>query len=277
MRKSPWRLIVDPAQSAALNMATDEAISLAFSEGKAPETLRLYTWEKPSFSMGAFQTLEENWIASLEAQKIDIVRRMTGGRGLLHEHELTYSVVASSKNPLFLGGIKGTFQSIGRGLLAGLEEMGVAAMLHAPARKPSPEEKKALCFDAVSWYEITAQGKKLIGSAQRRWKMHFLQQGSLIIKQSEWIKNQSEAFPAKLISENQITLAELMASPPNLETLIQAIKTGFEKTLDLSFEVGELSDYERKLVQRCLQEKYARRAWNLYRDKKKEQENTDRP
>ncbi len=266
MHKGSWRLIVDPAQTAAENMAIDEAIAIAFSEGKAPETLRLYTWKNPSFSIGAFQTLETDWVTFLEAQEIDIVRRMTGGRGLLHEHELSYSVIASIKNPLFSGGIKGTFESIARGLLAGLKEIGIEAILHTPARKPQPKVKKALCFDAVSWYEITAQGKKLIGSAQRRWKTHFLQHGSFVIKQSEWAKNETGTFSSKLISENQITLAELMASPPNPETLIHAIKTGFEKTLDLNLEAGELSDYEKKLVQDCLQEKYARRTWNLYRD-----------
>jgi len=266
LHKKPWRFIVDSAQSAAQNMAIDEAISIAFSGGKAPETLRFYTWEKPSFSIGAFQTLEDDWIASLEAQKIDIVRRMTGGRGLLHEHELTYSLIASHKNPLFLGGIKGTFQGIGRGLLAGLKEIGLEAALHAPPRKTPLEAKNTLCFDAVSWYEITAQGKKLIGSAQRRWKKHFLQHGSFIIKQGEWVKNQAEVFSSKLISENQITLAELMVSPPDHETLIHAIKTGFEKALGITLKPGELSDEERRLAQQCLQEKYARRAWNLYRD-----------
>ncbi|VAX28748.1 Lipoate-protein ligase A [hydrothermal vent metagenome] len=268
MHKNPWRLIVEPAQAAAENMAIDEAIAIAFSEGKAPETLRLYTWKNPSFSIGAFQMLEKDWITFLEAQEIDIVRRMTGGRGLLHEHELSYSVIASIKDPLFSGGIKGTFESIARGLLAGLKEIGVAAILHTSARKPHPKAKKALCFDAVSGYEITAQGKKLIGSAQRRWKTHFLQHGSFVIKQSEWVKNEKRAFPLKLISENQITLTELMASPPNPETLIHAIKTGFEKTFDLNLEVGELSDDEKKLAQGCLQEKYARRTWNLYREKR---------
>jgi len=263
LRKNSWRMIVEPAQAAAENMAIDEAIAIAFSEGKAPETLRLYTWKTPSFSIGAFQMLEQDWITLLEAQEIDIVRRMTGGRGLLHEHELSYSVIASIKNPLFSGGIKGTFESISLGLLAGLKEIGVAGILHTPARKPQPRAKKTLCFDAVSGYEITAQGKKLIGSAQRRWKTHFLQHGSFVIKQSE-----TRAFPSKLISENQITLTELMASPPNPETLIHAIKAGFEKTFDLNLEVGELSDYEKKLAQGCLQEKYARRTWNLYREKR---------
>lgn len=267
MDKRPWRLISGPAQSAALNMAIDEAIAIAFSEGKAPETLRLYRWEKPSFSIGAFQKLATNWIATLEAQDISIVRRMTGGRGLLHDHELTYSVVSSTAQPLFSKGIKGTFQSIAQGLLAGLRQIDVEATLHAPTRKLRPEHKKPLCFDTVSWYEITAQGKKLIGSAQRRWKNHFLQHGSLNIQQSDALKDKSGNFPARIISKNQITLSELMNTPPSPETLAQAIKTGFENALSLNLEPGELSPYEKTLVQQCLREKYARRAWNLYRKK----------
>lgn len=267
MEKRPWRLISEPAQSAALNMAIDEAIAIAFSEGKAPETLRLYRWEKPSFSIGSFQKLAANWITALEAQDIDIVRRMTGGRGLLHDHELTYSVVSSTAQPLFSKGIQGAFQSIAQGLLAGLRQIGVEATLHTATRKPHPERKNPLCFDAVSCYEITAQGKKLIGSAQRRWKNHFLQHGSLIIKQSKALQDEPGHFPTRMISKNQITLAELMNTPLSPETLAHAIKTGFENALSLNLEPGELSPYEKTLVQQCLQEKYAQRAWNLYRNK----------
>lgn len=265
MAKSPWRLISDPPQSAALNMAIDEAIALAFSEGKAPETLRLYRWENPSFSIGAFQRLELDWIASLEAQHIEIVRRITGGRALLHDDEFTYSLISSTANPLFSSGIKGSFQSIAKGLLSGLQQIGLEAALHAPSHTPRLERKNPLCFDAVSIYEITAREKKLIGSAQRRWKNHFLQHGSLIIKQSDAMKNGMEDFPVKLVSENQITLAELMPIPPRYEALFQAIKTGFEKALAITLNPGTLSRYEQMLVQQCLREKYGRRAWNLYK------------
>jgi len=248
-------------------MAIDEAIAIAFSEGRAPETLRLYRWEKPSFSIGAFQKLEEDWIASLEAQNIGIVRRMTGGRGLLHDNELTYSVISSTNDPLFSAGIKGTFQSIAEGLLSGLRKLGVEAVLHTPARNLRPPQKNPLCFDAVSWYEITARGRKLIGSAQRRWKTHFLQHGALIIKQSGILNHQPEAFPSNLISENQITLAELMNTPPSHALLVQALKAGFEDALSFTLKPGRLSDHENTLVQQCLKERYGRHTWNLYRDK----------
>ncbi len=266
MHQSPWRLIVDAPQSAARNMAIDEAIAIAFSEGKAPATLRLYSWATPSFSIGAFQKLESDYIALLEAQEIDLVRRMTGGRGILHDDELTYSVVAGTAHALFSGGIQGTFQSIAGGLLNGLKAVGVEAAVHAPVRSGRPARKNRLCFDAVSVYEITARGKKLIGSAQRRWKNHFLQHGSLVLKKSNLGTPCSQGLPLNLVSEHQITLFELMNRDPRHDVLCQALKTGFENALSITFKAGGLSRDEENRVQECLQKKYGRRLWNVCRD-----------
>jgi lipoate-protein ligase A len=183
---------------------------------------------------------------------------MTGGRALLHDRELTYSVVASTKDPLFAGGIKETFYTIAKGLLAGLESLGVEAEVYAPPRSQRLERpSNSLCFASTSWYEITAQGKKLIGSAQRRWTKHFLQHGSLILK-----KRSDRSFS----SENQISLGELLPRLPNDEALRTALKEGFESALSIKLAHGSLTPEEESVSARLAKEKYGNPAWTLRRE-----------
>lgn len=256
--KTTWRLLSHLPQPPEMNMAIDEAIATAFSKGQVPPTLRLYGWAVPSVSFGSFQKWEPEWDALVAGGTHHFVRRMTGGRALLHDRELTYSVVASTKDPLFAGGIKETFYTIAKGLLAGLESLGVEAEVYAPPRSQRLERpSNSLCFASTSWYEITARGKKLIGSAQRRWTKHFLQHGSLILK-----KGSDRSFS----SENQISLDALLPLLPDDETLFAAMKGGFESALSINLEMGSLTPEEEEVSARLVKEKYGNPAWTLRRE-----------
>lgn len=242
-----------------MNMAIDEAISIAFSEGKVPPTLRLYRWSIPSLSIGSFQKLEPDWFDFLAAKSIPFVRRMTGGRALLHDQELTYSVVSSTRDPLFSEGIKGTFYTLANGLLSGLRHLGVEAEIHSPAREERVNRpRQPLCFASTSWYEITAGGKKLIGSAQRRWVSHFLQHGSLILKKSK--------IEGLFLSGNQIALSDLLPDLPQTERMEEAFTKGFETALPISLNPGSLTEKEIEGVGALIKEKYGTEAWNLRRE-----------
>jgi lipoate-protein ligase A len=240
-------------------MAIDEAISISFSEGKVPSTLRLYKWSIPSFSVGSFQKLEPDWLAFLNKKSIPLVRRMTGGRALLHDQELTYSFISSTRDPLFSGGIKGTFHAIANGLVAGLREIGVEAEIHAPGREERlGRSQNPLCFASTSWYEITVQGRKLIGSAQRRWVSHFLQHGSLLIDKSD-VEN-------RFFSGNEIALSDLLPQRCGFDKLEEAVKNGFEAALPITFRSGSLTKEEMERSELLIKEKYGNNAWNLYRE-----------
>jgi len=248
-------------------MARDEAIAIAFSEGKSPPTLRFYQWSALSFSIGAFQRLSPEWWArfekACERDPIALVRRITGGRGLLHEHEITYAMIAGTEDPLFSGGIKETFYAIAKGLLCGLEALGIEADVSRPSRKERGEgNKNPLCFAASSWYEITAKNKKLIGSAQRRWRSHFLQQGSMMMGKSRVAFRTGEAEGNPWVSENQMTLSELLPELPPYLQVANALKSGFESAFDLRFVPGTLTAYELKLVEGLVYKKYGNPAWN---------------
>lgn len=240
-------------------MAVDEAIAIAFSNGKTPPTLRLYSWSLPSISIGSFQAWEPGWDVPALSGKVPFVRRITGGRALLHDRELTYSVVAGTRDRLFSDGIKGTFYTIAGGFLAGLQSLGVSVDVYSPPRSERLERPSSpLCFASTSWYEITAQGKKLIGSAQRRWVGHFLQHGSLILE-----KRGVEGFHP---SANQIGLSELLPTLPSEDTMVRAITSGFESALPIRLASGSLTPEEEATTLRLAKEKYGTDAWNLRRE-----------
>lgn len=258
-QKKRWRFLIDPPQTAAINMAIDEAISLAFSRGEAPPTFRLYRWLIPSISIGSFQKLEGPWADSLKLSRLPWVRRITGGRALLHDQELTYSLIAGAKDPLFSGGIKPTFQVIANGLLAGLAGIGIPATVYVPpGRKRSSAAESPLCFASTSWYEIVAQDRKLVGSAQRRWVTHFLQHGSLILAKS--------AIEGWLTLDTQIALSDLVPVLPDSGKLEGALKKGMEEALSICLEPGELTDLEKETAAELAEKKYGNPAWNLHRE-----------
>jgi len=217
-------------------MAVDEAIALAFSKGMAPPTLRFYAWSYPSFSIGRFQRLTPDLAASLHERGIPIVRRPTGGQGVLHDQDITYSIVASTQDERFSGGLKGTFQTIARGLIAGLEMLGVRAEIQTPSatrrRGASP-----FCFDMASGYEITANGRKIIGSAQRRWAGYFLQHGSLTLQHRAW-----DGYSAPSPGASLATLLDPLPTPEEIAACLQA---GMECALGITLDPGRLSEIER--------------------------------
>jgi len=217
-------------------MAIDAAIAQAFGAGLVPSTLRLYSWARPSFSIGRFQKLDPDLAAQLHNHDIPIVRRITGGRGVLHDHELTYSMVADTRDERFSGGLRGTFGTIARGLLAGLKTLGVAAeapRLHAP---DSTGRHGPFCFDRISGDEITVGGKKLIGSAQRRWAGHFIQHGSLILFHNPRAEPPDAPYPAALF--------DWLPPATTLVAIQAALVNAMAGTLSVQFEAGDLIDEE---------------------------------
>ena len=181
-----WRLIEDPPRSGAENMATDEGLLRDAANGEEVPALRFYTWDPPAVSLGRFQ--DERTAVDARACRrlgIDVVRRITGGRAVLHHHELTYSIVARTDHAIFPNALLGTYKVIAEGLLAGLGNLGIQAEMVSRSCKNAERIRKRTsepaCFASPSWYEILVNGKKIIGSAQRRVPGAFLQHGSILI------------------------------------------------------------------------------------------------
>ena len=238
-----------------MNMAIDEAMAAVFVKDKMPPTLRLYQWESPALTLGAFQKDDETLRHFLEAnavrplRPVTPLRRITGGQALLHDRDLTYSIIASTHDPLFSGGIKKTFYAIAQGLLGGLTHLGIHAEIHTPMRDAtSSRDRSPFCASSLSWYEISVDGKKLIGSAQKRWPDHFLQHGSLAIRRSP--------LEQGFYGEQSITLYDLMTRLPASSEIQDAMEVGFETALMIRLERGSLTPEEKQIADHLVTEKY---------------------
>lgn len=279
MQKQQWRLIDSGCGDAYSNMALDEALLLAGIENQAPPTLRFYGWKSAAVSIGYAQDAAKAVnLSACNERGLALVRRPTGGRGVLHHRELTYAIIAP-QDYYPEQGVLATYRSIARGLLEGLSNLGIDASLAMPrANKRSQEDKSRACFMAPSWYEITVGGRKLIGSAQKRLRGHILQHGSILLGVD--YKAMAELFPAsygnaprvKYIEQikNRITsLEELLCREPDLEQLKQKFTEGFSRAQAVEFISSDPADYEQRLAAQLYKQKYSTKVWNFERGEKK--------
>lgn len=190
MEKETWRFIDSGRRDPAFNMALDEALLFWHSENKIPPTIRFYGWNPPTLSVGYFQNIEKE--INLDAVKkhgLGFVRRPTGGRGVLHDQELTYSVIVSEEHPEMPKTVTEAYRVISEGILEGFRELELDAYFAIPRTEKEKQSLKnprsSVCFDAPSWYELVVEGRKVAGSAQTRQKGVILQHGSILLDLDE--------------------------------------------------------------------------------------------
>jgi len=177
-----WRLIRSGPLPGAENMALDEALLESVAAGSSLPVLRLYGWQPAAVSLGYFQPISS--AVDLEACRklgFDIVRRLTGGRAVLHHREVTYAVISPERSELFPGGILENYRVIARGLQQTLDSFGLQTSL-APGRSSCHGDSAAqqsACFTAPATWELVHAGCKMTGSAQKRQGDAFLQHGSI--------------------------------------------------------------------------------------------------
>ena len=171
------RIIIDGACDGAANMARDAALLDEHRPGDPP-VLRLYRWRPPAVSYGYNQSLDGFDAAAIAAAGFGLVRRPTGGRAILHADELTYAVVGASPSPLFGETLHATYTRINEALLLFLRDLGLAADVSGGESRD--DARGLVCFKSAGRHEISVQGRKLVGSAQRRHGGAFLQHGSIL-------------------------------------------------------------------------------------------------
>ncbi len=162
-------------------MAVDEAVAEAVDRGEAPPTLRLYRWQPACLSLGFAQPAGVADAAFCTAHGIDLVRRPTGGRAVLHHLELTYSVAAPLGTGVFTTDLQRSYGRICAALVVALRRLGVPAELSGPPRgRPVRPVEAVPCFIGPAAGEVVAAGRKLVGSAMRRLGDTLLQHGSIL-------------------------------------------------------------------------------------------------
>lgn len=266
-----WRLLYDMPMNGAANMAADEAILRAVAADEQPPTLRLYAWEPFCLSLGYGQRAADADLARLAANGWDLVRRPTGGRAILHGDELTYSVALPEAHPLARGGIIETYLRLSAALLQAMGKLGLNVYADPDGDTASP--KGAVCFEVPSKYEITAHGKKLIGSAQMRRYDGVLQHGTLplvgdiarICDALQYADDAERAAAKVVVRERAITLEGAGAAVFSWEAAAHALAESFAEVLEVEFVVGALSDAERVRAAQLYDEVYSAQAWNFKR------------
>ena len=273
------RFIDTGFNDAYTNMAIDEAI---LHYCKIP-TLRVYGWKQATISIGYNQDLEKEInMEYCKKNSLDIVRRLTGGKAVFHDKEITYSFISPENNDLLPMEINESYKIIAKALVIALKKIGINSEI-----KKVPEKiKTPICFNSSNWYELIVNNKKISGSAQRRMDRKILQHGSLLID-FDYNKNNS-LFNSNDLIDNILNLKKRITSINNqlkinninynlLEKqsfsgrrkiinfsseLKEAIKNGFKENFNFEMINDSLIIEEIKLAERLKEEKYSTEEWN---------------
>ncbi|MBN1811267.1 MAG: lipoate--protein ligase family protein [Anaerolineae bacterium] len=257
-----WRLLRSAPADGATNMAIDEAILHATATGKTPPTLRLYAWEPPCLSLGQAQKVSDVDLSALRAAGFDLVRRPTGGKAILHIDELTYSVIAPETEPRLAGGVVESYRHLSAGLIRGLEKLGGTGIA-ADQRAENRRLEGPVCFEVPSDYEITAGGRKLVGSAQMRAQGAVLQHGALplhgdIARICPLLATHPD--PSR-VRARATTVEAALGKHIAWDEAAAALAEGFAEALNLYLELEYLAEEERIQAKRLRDEKYGTQTW----------------
>ena len=271
-----WNFINTGSQNPYYNMAMDEALLNFVSRGEIDPVIRFYTWSPATLSIGYFQRLKKEIDIDKVAEKgFGLVRRQTGGRGVLHDKELTYSVIVPESHPNMPTTVTEAYKVISQGLLEGFKNLGFETYFAVPRSKEEREKLKqprsSVCFDAPSWYELVVEGRKIAGSAQTRQKGVILQHGSIlqdidinelfdmfIFKNNRLKAKMKEAFVEKAVAINDISDTHI-----TIEEMKVAFEKGFKTGLNIELKPLQLNDLQHKEIKE-LEHKYRSDEW-MYR------------
>lgn len=271
--KEKWLFIDSGDCSPAFNMALDDALLNWHSKELIPPVIRFYGWKPPALSIGYFQKTKNK--INLEAVKqygYGMVRRPTGGRAVLHDDELTYSVIVSEKHPDMPGSVTEAYRVISEGLLRGFQALGIHAEFALPD-KQAAETGSAVCFEEPSWYELIAEGRKAAGSAQTRQKGVILQHGSIPISVDEnklfdlfiYPSNRARERAQRSFGSKAAAINQLRSEPVSLKEVKRVFLNGFEEALDVEFLPYTLTAEQLRDVRELAKTRYENDDWTLSR------------
>lgn len=255
-----WELIYDREPlPGSWNMAVDEYLFL-LAQRSQKTYLRFYTWLRPTASLGCSQDI--NKVLNLEECRrrgVDVVRRMTGGKLVLHHLEVTYSV-ASARADIFTATLDGSYRLISEALVRGLRLLGLPAELAAST--PAAYARSHLpCFAYPARNEVEINGKKAIGSAQKRSGVSFLQHGSIpLVKEVELLSAISYGLdPSR--ADSMTSLSDELGKPLSYTRAVDHLIEGFKQQFQVELAERQLTPEKRKIVARIENLKYASWSW----------------
>jgi lipoate-protein ligase A len=255
-----WALIIEKIPLAgSLNMAIDEYLFLSLD--KTPQTyVRFYQWERPTVSLGYSQALEKTVdLDFCRRNGIDVVRRITGGKLVLHWREITYSI-SSSDTQTFSSTLAESYRLISNALITGLEKIGLRARLAGPP--PSSYSKGNMpCFSYPARDEIEIAGKKIVGSAQKRVGSRFLQHGSIPLSAEEGLLKWA-ALPKEGNTEIRMaSLSQALGQPVSFEWAVERLAAGIAESFGIKYSPKIFGPEENARILKIQNKKYENEEW----------------
>ncbi len=220
-----FRLIVDQPASPSANMAIDEMLMLGQGRADSIPTLRFYTWSESCMSIGYFQSVKD-------FPKQSVIRRITGGGSVQHGKDLTFSITATFPNDIIPSAVKDSYLKVNEAVRVGLKPL-FPALDYADCRdvlSMRERQRDRVCFEKPDCHDLLLGGRKILGASQRRIGNKFLHQSALYLDGSK-------------------------------ETLISAIKEGFEKVWKIKFKASALTPSEKDQALDIEKTRYADPLW----------------
>lgn len=254
MVEKVWRFLDTGHRNAQFNMALDESMMILLGKGGLPPTLRVYGWSPPAVSIGYFQRVDRVVdVARCRSIGLEVVRRPTGGRAVLHWGDVTYSLVGREEDMGAEKSVVEAYRHISMALVAGLRALGANAEIQ-PGRRPPQHGAIQPCFSTTVRYEVSVGGRKIVGSAQRRSRGVLLQHGSLPITDdylrieevlpSDYRPREKSSFESTTIS-----LTRALDRSMAYSEVVEGIREGFRRSFGISLIPGRISQSELDLAE----------------------------
>ncbi|MGB9769208.1 MULTISPECIES: lipoate--protein ligase family protein [Caldisericum] len=263
-----YRFIDTGKNNGAMNMAIDEALLIAQANFGTPPVLRVYQFEPPTLSIGYFQSAnKEVDFENLKIMGFDFVRRPTGGRAVLHDKELTYSITIAYPNKILEMNLLDSFHFLSKGIIRAIEIMGGNAYF---SQSEDREVSSPSCFASPTFSDILMNGKKVVGSAQMRNKFGLLQHGSILYKVD--IESIFKCFKLEEkqrerlieIGKHKISsLSDELRREVGFKDIKETLKKGMEEVLGEKMVESNLTKEELEIAYDLYKNKYNTLEWNF--------------
>ncbi len=256
-----WRFIDSGPADGFTNMAVDAALARCW---QGSPVLRLYSWRPPAISLGFHQRLEDLDLDRCRRDRIDVVYRPTGGRAVLHDDELTYAVILGPGSRLYDERVMPVYERISQGIMAALALLRIPLAFDRASALKGTVGKNALsslCFASSIQHEIGHRGKKMIGSAQRRFGTTVLQHGSILLggahlRLVDYITPQDQGGgegewrvrARRFMQEKTVALNEVSPQPLDYAAVAAALRQGFAGYWGIAWSDSELTSEETTLA-----------------------------
>ncbi len=264
------RFIDTGENNGAMNMAIDEALLIAEKEKGFPPALRVYKFIPPTLSIGYFQKMRrEVDLDHCKEKGFDYVRRPTGGRAVLHDKELTYSITVAKPHRILEMSLLDSYHYICEGIIKAIEYLGGKAYFSS---REDGEISSPSCFAAPTFSDILINGKKVVGSAQMRNSYGLLQHGSILYRVNVDdifycfnMEDEKRKRLATLAKKKISSLSDEIGKEITFDMIKDALKKGMEEVMGEEMVESQMTDFELELARKLYNEKYSTEKWNFKR------------